>query len=644
MIAAALFWLLLAVPGFALLRRARLLPAEAGPLSAVAFSYVASFVLLAPVSIAGYALRLPIAVLSAAVAVSVLLGAVQLAFALRAARPWPAPASWPWPSAFALLACALLAFDLFASLRLGSHLSGDALYHAARARSLLDNGFNSWDPLASGRYFDRAYHTNLYHALIAACAQLTDATPAQAWLGLWFWTKLFAAATSYHLAFVVLGERRLSWLAVAVVVVWTAPYSVLPYPNTLASFALLPLALAFAVELSTRPPSAAPVLGLAAVLLVLVQVHALYYAFAALLIGPVLLGRLLMLQRRRAPGRRSLLAALLALGVGLPWLIVSATTINPTTPAPGGAGSHESPAAVAALFVDDGVAPTPEESSAARLDGKRFVETAAGRMLDPSWLKDPHDGRVHLLIALLVGLFTARRAQFLALSGALLVAFAVLHVPWLCEAMIRLLDAPWTVRRLEGVLYAPQLVLVAGALLLPLLARWPSPWLAAAGCAAALAYAVVYGIDNKPWTRAHYFAQLRDAGELREQIERHAQLRALLQRHVPARAAVVVDIKKASELAMDCNCHPFAARQVSLGLEDMAVRRYATGHLLDPKTPLPYRAHVVRSYGLRHLLVRKERTAKRLARAYGPLLKEHVHAGQDHLIVLDLEREVPAAP
>jgi hypothetical protein len=652
MIATAMFFSLLALPGFALLRRTRLLPAEGGPLGALALSYLASLVLLSPFSIAGYALHLPVAAFSAAIASLVVIAAASLA---REATRVSLALPWPRPGGLALFACALLAADLVAGSRSGSHMAGDALYHIARVRMLLDNGFNSWDPLIGPPRSEPAYPANLQHALLAAAAQLTRQTPAAVWAFALPWAKLLSACAIAHLAFTVLGRRSCAWLACIGFVVWSASQSVLLLPSRMALHAWLALAFAFTVELATRAedPAAQRVLtsrwraalGLAATCLVLAQVHALYYAFAVLMVAPLLVVSLALLTLRRAPGRRELVVALIALGVGAPWpaLTTARLSLRRSTPPvamtdPTAGRDAAQRVATADPAADPDTAPVvtaPGTTSAPRpADG--FVHVAGGRMLDPSWLANPASPSLHLLIALIAGLFTARRPQVFALGGVVLAALAMLHVPWLCEALIDVVRVPWVVGRLAGTLSAPQLAIVPGVLVLYAAPRWSPRVVGAAACAVVVAHAYVFGVDREPWTRARYLANARDPAALHRRLERHAQRRALFAKHVRPHAVVAVPPSRVAHLVADCNCVPLAIPRLRRGLLDADERRLATTRLLDSKTPISERVALLRQYDVRHLYAHKDRVAKKLDAAYRPLLREHVDIAGEHLLVLDL--------
>jgi hypothetical protein len=655
MIATAMFFSLLALPGFALLRRTRLLPAEGGPLGVLALSYLASLVLLSPFSIAGYALHLPVAAFSAATASLVVIAAASLA--REPTRVFLAP-PWPRPGALALFACVLLAADLVAGSRSGSHMAGDALYHIARVRMLLDNGFNSWDPLIGPPRSEPAYPANLQHALLAAAAQLTRQTPAAVWAFALPWAKLLSACAIAHLAFIVLGRRSCAWLACIGFVVWSASQSVLLLPSRMAVYAWLALAFAFTVELATpaEDPDAQralasrrrAALGLAATCLVLAQVHALYYAFAVLLVAPVLVVRLALLTLRRAPGRRELVVAVIALGVGAPWPALTTARLSLRRSTPPVAMTDSTPrqgdaaqrAATEEPAADPDTAPAvtaPVTTPAPRPD-HGFLHVAGGRMLDPSWLANPASPRLHLLIALIAGLFTARRPQVFALGGIVLAALATLHIPWLCGALIDVVRVPWVVGRLAGTLTAPQLAIVPGVLVLYAAPRWSPRVVGAVACAVVVAYAYVFGVDSEPWTRARHLANARDPAALHRRLERHAQRRALFAKHVRPHAVVAVPPSRVAHLVADCNCVPLAIPRLRRGLLDADERRLATTRLLDSKTPIGERVALLRQYDVHHLYAHKDRVAKKLDAAYRPLLREHVDIAGEHLLVLDLAR------
>ena len=160
------FWLALALPGFALLWRLDREALRGGILFGLGRSYLMSWMLLTPSCVLGYMLQLPLALLTVSYGLAVLLACASLLQDrswLRALRR---------PSALAAVGGLWLCCDVWLGLRAGTHVEGDAGYNIARVRLLLDAGLSNWDPLVAEPHFEPVYHTNLYHALIASSAQL----------------------------------------------------------------------------------------------------------------------------------------------------------------------------------------------------------------------------------------------------------------------------------------------------------------------------------------------------------------------------------------------------------------------------------------------------------------------------------------
>ena len=78
MYASLFFWLALLLPGYVLVRYVWQDDLRSGLLGTIGLSYLAVFTLLSPVSILCYLLHTPVAVFSAAYAVAVLAGALEI--------------------------------------------------------------------------------------------------------------------------------------------------------------------------------------------------------------------------------------------------------------------------------------------------------------------------------------------------------------------------------------------------------------------------------------------------------------------------------------------------------------------------------------------------------------------------------------
>jgi hypothetical protein len=629
--AVALFWLMLALPGYALLRRYARSWLEGGPLAGFTLSCLATFVLLTPVSVAGYALRWPLWVLTASVCLAVLAAALHLA---RTAS-WRAPR--PRPSLVAVAAGSIVVADAFIGLRYGSYLYGDGVYHIGRVRMLLEHGFNNLDPMVAGK-FDAIYHGNLYHALIAAAAQLTGLPAAHAWAFALFWAKLATAGAIYHLTWIVLRERAFAWTAAAMFAVYMAPLTARAYPNSLSIYCLVPLAVAFAVQAVIGEDRWRAAAGLGGAVLVTAQVHGLYYVFICILVGPTLLVALVRTRAQRLPGGRELTAALLALLLGLPWLATTvsqraaARSVRPASAAPPIADQRE-PGAGEGMAV--AVAPDDPERAAT------FVRLSSGKiMLNPSRFWSQHSAEPQLLLALGLGFFTRRRRVLLAIGGPLLVLLVTLYVPPLCTALADAAGAPWIVRRLSVAFHALWFAIVPGTLLLWISERCATRWLEPVALALGVAYGHTQGVDNKPWTRERYFASAFDSAPARD-LERHAQLRKLFARAIPRGATVLSRLTDSPLLTMDCGCYPLAITygRGTRGVSDMAERRAAAALLLwrGPEADLRARLAVLRQYNVTAMWLRGSE-GRMLAKIYRPIIAREHTLGRNRVLLLDLNR------
>jgi hypothetical protein len=626
----AAYWLLLALPGYALLRR--FLPAalEGGGLGVIALSYLASFTLLAPVSILGYASQLGLASMSVAIVLAVLAAAIYLVrerASLRFARP----------SALAVICSAIVAVDALFGLRSGSNFGGDGRYHAGRVRMLIDHGFNNWDPLVAGQRFDAVYHTNLYHALIAASAQLTRIDAHAAWAFAWFFAKIACAAATYRLTWSLLGERWIAWIAAAMFALWNASNSILTYPNMLAPCWLLALAAAFVVDLVRTGGARWALCGLAAAAFTLPQVHALYYVFACLCFAPVL-GWLLLRARASRDARRIWASALAVLALGSPWLGV--TLWQRAHPA--ASAAQAAPARAHPAPLDPQHLPwDPVEIVQAREHRDRgFVQIGAGlTMVDPYKLIDPGDHPLHLVLMLAIGFFfTRERRRELGVAAAIAAAsFAFMFVPPLCVLLIKVLGAPWMVGRMRAVSGVLHTALCPGVLALALSQRVTRAWVPYLSLALALVHAYVNGTDAKSWTRADYVARAVRGKPLYDALHGAAQRRGMFDRNVPALATVVAPPKSNAPIIVDCDCYPFVlgVEEPSRGVLDKDQRMVDVQVLLDPQADAQKRVALLRYYGLHYLFVRGYQNAMDLQRAYRPWLVRMDRYHKDYLLVVD---------
>ncbi len=289
------FWLLLLLPGVALARRLAPRDLESPPIAGVAVAYVVFFACLAPVVVVGYLLHAPIWMLSALLAGLILWGGWDC---LRGGR---------WKSlgkvllSAACLEMLVVAGDMVLSQRVGSMLGADARIHLTRVRFLFEHGLTNFDPFVAAQYPYPAYHTNLWHALLAGGSKLCGIDPLSMWFGSLAASKLMIASGMAYLAWAVLGGRWAAWVAAVMAIVVRGPTIYALYPNQLAPWFLLPVlagvlvrAVAPGREVDAdglpREPDRAWVSAtrVAATTLVVGMFHPLYAAFAIVAFAPTL--------------------------------------------------------------------------------------------------------------------------------------------------------------------------------------------------------------------------------------------------------------------------------------------------------------------------------------------------------------------
>jgi hypothetical protein len=335
--------------------------------------------------------------------------------------------------------------------------------------------------------------------------------------------------------------------------------------------------------------------------------------------------------KRRAAERRALLVALLALGLGLPWLgatvlergavrrarsfaaKVAAPAVNPATPAPPGA-------------------PDPEQEKY-----RGFLRLANGQlMLDPKGLASPSAPHLQLLAALTLGLFTARRRAVLAMAAPALVAFAVLYVPPLCTALVALAREPWVVRRLAAVLHALYLAAVPSLLFLWVRERFARSWIDPLFLALALTHAFASGVDEKPWTRDQYLTNALDGSALRTALQLHAKRRVVFREQIPRGAMVLTPRRDSAQLTAECDCYPLALTQEQgiRGIYEMYERRVDADRLLNGRINLRLRAELLLKYDIKAVWARGKRV-NRIAELFRPLAAREVSFDQERILVVD---------
>jgi predicted negative regulator of RcsB-dependent stress response len=249
-----LFWLALLLPGFAIARRVVPRELESGPLPSIAVAWTAALsALVLPIALfyilgsVSPATRVPIGALAIATACFIAWGAVDVAVHLAAhiarTRTWDAVGRALIP--FLSIAGAVILADVVLADRHGAILDNDSRVHIARIRFLLDHGLSNVDPFVRTpiEYPYPIYHTNILHALCAIASKLLALDPVTVWFNTLAASRLMIASGVAYLAWAAVGGAWAPWIAALIVVVNRGPYPFTLYPNQLAPWAFMPIAI-----------------------------------------------------------------------------------------------------------------------------------------------------------------------------------------------------------------------------------------------------------------------------------------------------------------------------------------------------------------------------------------------------------------
>jgi hypothetical protein len=614
MLATYLFWALLLLPGLALLERFAKAELERGLLSAVALGYLASFALLSPFSVACYALHLPVSVFSAAVTAAELLGLTWLARPARLRALGRAFAPDLGVGALVLLAL------LIASARVGGWLDGDATYHLARVRDLLDHRMSNHDIYLDAPYFSYAYHTNLVHALYASATQLGAHDPLLVWYASLPWAKLVLAAGHYHLAHVLLRMRWAAWLLALGVLAARAGETYTLYPNLLAVSWLAPVMLAVAFRAHEADAEHGRCLGLLAIAsFVASEVHALYWAIACVALVPwlaVCALRLLRADRARA-GFLALCGLMLLCGA--PFALYARFGGQPSV--------EQTSAGLAEVELDlpeAEASPQPSVQPTQQPKARRSKDPALGGHLEKQ-LERSADGKLWLpvqaaggwafvllgagAVCLLVFWPVRFAPGWLALAAAAVSLCALPLLPPACALAVKLLP-DFGVARMITLGSSLLLAGMAAVLAHAVEHNVPRAWARAAVSSLAVAAATQLPAQAPRSFAAHVHAVLADERARHELLDQHRARRALLRAHLPRGTALLATLREARYAVMLHDVRVVAADRGHGHVPGLEQRRRQVERMTEPSTPWPVRSELLRHYDLRFLLFRDKQAGR----------------------------------
>lgn len=610
MIATSLLWLALGLPGYAFARRFFLRDLAAGGLGAVAVAYFWTLALLTPLSFVCYLFEAPLWVFSSGSVLLVVLAAVDL----WRARCFSGVSRW---ARRMLRVEALIVLGLVASsAAVGGMLSGDARFHTARVRQFLEHGFSNHDPYVLPHAFARAYHTNLYHPLLASLAELSGQEYLVTWSATLPWVKLLGAGGFYALAFAIFRRRDAAWITASALLLGEVDITYAVAPNQLTGRFLLPLAFVYVTRLSNIQIRVRDVVALGMSLVVLAEFHALYAVFASLVAGAVFVIQLARGRLGRVARRSSAARVLLALFVTTtPAPFISASLwvgrAEPGAPPPAYMPVLDSQALARGLELQSRWREDYADKKADRNAKRGVVEVGEGRRaVDPTVVLGAN---AWLLGALALLVFVQRKVgRALPVVVAAGAAIAFLHVPELFSALSRHGGGDWVVLRI-GVLKKVALLAVAPAALLLAVER--QRWLGGRGALRAarigvLPLALLIFAPETAKLTGHFSAAQSAVVSGQPELLRLLEERAELVDRVPAGAVVLAVPSAARSLVMLHDVHVIAADRMSPRIPHATLRRSHLALALAPETGNETRARILAAYGVTHAYIKASRRQK----------------------------------
>jgi|GEM_PF-621587 len=671
-----LFWLLLALPGFSVARR--WIPREltGGALPSLAVAWMTSFACMAPCvaliyivgSVGGRSLRMSSEGLAVCVALWILWGAVDTTRLLFASAASPRDRAWRSIGAALLpmlgVAGVLICFDVWLADRHGAILDNDSRVHIARIRALVEHGLSNADPFVRTpiEYPYPIYHTNLLHALCAAASKLLSLDPMTVWFNSLAASRLLIASGMAYLAWAVLGGVWAPLIAALMVVINRAPYPFTIYPNQLAPWAMIPIAVGVFLRILSAPwrgedwslKAAALCTALSA--MVVGMMHPLYAGFLFVVSFPLGCAVVLVrcferahvdangvsarIQRIKLPIVAT--AALVCTALAFPLTSIVLTPRVPDSAVPSevarvndgiarGAGAvqaeEQAEAQESAMGSVVRRKPSPKVQLVRPQDGFTFYERGENDWIARSWGRGFTGGaqgikawRVWMgLLGIACAVWLLRRFEALLLAISVGTVLFVTMIPPLCTLALKALGAQWVLGRFETiafVLWIPLSIPVLAALL----ERYPPKRFASAGtwravpalctncCVAVLA--IPFAFEHASQSRPYTIPVFMDAALRSEGVRNGRQWAGLLKQQswmndaLPKNAVVLSGPLSGTWVSMLHGASSVASERSSTGIASGRVRRSHVEEMFDPETDEGRRAELFDAYGVTHVLTR----------------------------------------
>jgi hypothetical protein len=314
------FWLSTLVPGFALLRRYFPADTRRGLLPTVAWSYLLTCAVMAPLVALAFTVHFSVGTVSAIYLVVLLASAVSLARTgwVSSVRRLFRSTHW-FEAGLVLLAVAL-------TIPLGGSATDDSFPHAAKIRYMRDAGFYLQDPYSPLNVIETKWHVSVQHTFYAIESWIGGIEP----LDLWFRTAWIFRLTGIggvgFLAATVFRSRWSGAVAMLGVLVYLAMKKAVAYPFSMTAFTVFPVLLALTID-ALEKPGRSRYARVALCSLALASIHVGTWVIDCLALAPTVAIWTIWRHGLR-DGWRRILAIGSAFAFGLPLLLVSALQPN----------------------------------------------------------------------------------------------------------------------------------------------------------------------------------------------------------------------------------------------------------------------------------------------------------------------------
>lgn len=650
------FWSLLVLPGYAIARRLVPKELESGPIAGIAVCAMCLLVCLLPIVAFGYLVGMPIWILSAVLAASIIWGIYDT---IRFK-------TWKSLSKVLLgvigIEVLILAIDVVLSERIGSILAADARVHVARIRFLMENGLSNQDPYVPDPAFYPIYHTNLHHALLAAGSRLLGLDPLVMWFGSLGIAKVLIASGLAYLTWAVVPSRWAIAVAVAFVVISRGPVTFSLYPNQLAPWFVFPVLLGVCIRTTSGWSIKRALITVFTVSLVLGSFHGLYAGFAFLIGTPILASMAiwrLFSKERRAKARVPAVAIIgLMIGALIYPVISNAMTIKPGTKrveaaarrmAANAAALAEEQAALVAeqqanradpfegadgvetevaidyvpedasdnellLMTDEEIRRILRQRSLPKVDGfareDGMIWREWGRGYTGAWREKggfylPHWRLVGIVLGMIVvGVFLKRSEPFELLVGFILVLVVVL-IPPICTAAYRFLGEFWMVLRFETLAEVIWIPLAIPPIVMALERVVRYRILQSILTLALLPIGFRHAYHKTPYSWDFYSSRAMQKERIRHKRALIPLLNESRRLHaaIPRDAIIVTHPRNADYLAMLISADFVVSERSSSGVYALGLRKKTVREMMSFDIEEERRAELFKQFGITHVVM-----------------------------------------